>query len=113
MAASSETAGKVKKPRGPGRKFEPGKSGNPAGRKPRTPEELDLIAACKNRAPAALAVIESIMMDGENERNKLAAAQAIIERAYGKAVQPQTLSAPDGGPVAHSLAVTFEAPAKK
>ncbi|HKT89503.1 MAG TPA: hypothetical protein VJQ59_13755 [Candidatus Sulfotelmatobacter sp.] len=60
-----------------------------SGRKPgslskRTPEELNLIAACKEKTPAALAVIESIMLGGDNERNRLAAAQAIIERAYGK-----------------------------
>ncbi len=68
--------------------FKAGQSGNPNGRPKRTPEELDLIAACKERTPAALAVIESIMMEGENERNRLAAATAIIERAHGKPVQP-------------------------
>ena len=94
MAANSEKTGK---PRGPGKKFQPGKSGNPNGRPKRTPEELDLIAACKDRTPAALAVIESIMMEGENERNRLAAAQAIIERGHGKPTQP--LSGPGGGPI--------------
>jgi hypothetical protein len=64
--------------------FKKGVSGNPGGRPKRTEEELDLIAACKGRTPAALAVIESIMMEGENERNKLSAAMAIIERGYGK-----------------------------
>lgn len=43
--------------------FGKGVSGNPGGRPKRTAEELDLIAACKDRTPAALAVIESIMMD--------------------------------------------------
>jgi hypothetical protein len=81
MAANSE---KTAKPRGPGKRFQPGKSGNPTGRPKRTEEELDLIAACKDRSPAALAVIESIMLEGENERNKLSAAMAIIERGYGK-----------------------------
>lgn len=64
--------------------FKKGVSGNPGGRPKRTAEELDLIAACKDRSPAALAVIESIMLAGENERNKLSAAMAIIERGYGK-----------------------------
>jgi hypothetical protein len=64
--------------------FKKGVSGNPGGRPKRTAEELDLIAACKDRTPAALAVIESIMMEGENERNKLSAAMAIIERGHGK-----------------------------
>lgn len=64
--------------------FKKGVSGNPGGRPKKTAEELDLIAACKDRTPAALAVIESIMIEGENERNRLAAAQAIIERGHGK-----------------------------
>lgn len=97
MAASNEKTGK--KPRGAGRRFQPGQSGNPAGRPKRTQEELDLIAACKERASAALAVVESIMLEGENERNQLAAAQWIVERGYGKAVQPVEASGPNGGPI--------------
>jgi hypothetical protein len=76
----------------PGR-FKKGQSGNPGGRPKKTPEELDLIAACKAKTPAALAVIESIMTTGENERNRLAAAQAIIERAYGKPKEAVELDA--------------------
>lgn len=67
-----------------GNGFKPGQSGNPGGRPKRTAEELDLITACKEKTGAALAVIESIMISGENERNRLAAAQAIIERGHGK-----------------------------
>ena len=67
--------------------FKKGQSGNPGGRKKRTPEEFELIRACKDKTPAALDVIEKIMVSGENERNRLAAAQAIIERAYGKPTQ--------------------------
>jgi hypothetical protein len=67
-------------------KFESGKSGNPGGRPKKTKEELDLIAACKERAPAALAVIEHLMMEAEKDDVKLKAALAIIERAYGKPV---------------------------
>lgn len=73
--------------------FKPGQSGNPNGRPKRTPEELDLIAACKAKTPQALNTMLEIMEHGENERNRLAAAQAIIERGHGKAVQP-TLNTP-------------------
>lgn len=74
--------------KGKGRPFPKGVTGNPGGRPKRTPQEIDLIAACKDKTPAALAVMVEIMEYGEIERNRLAAAQAIIERAYGKPVQP-------------------------
>jgi hypothetical protein len=82
----------------PGR-FKKGQSGNPGGRPKKTQEELDLVAACKAKTPEALATIAQIMVSGENERNRLAAAQAIIERGYGKAVQPVESSGPNGGPI--------------
>ena len=78
--------------------FEKGKSGNPGGRVKRTQEELDLIDACKKRTPDALNVIGSIMEHGENERNRLSAAQYIIDRAYGKAVQQTELTGKGGEP---------------
>lgn len=68
--------------------FKPGQSGNPSGRPKKTAEELDLIAACKAKTPDALAVMVKMMTDGEQEKNRLTAAMAIIERAYGKPVQP-------------------------
>lgn len=76
----------AKKPRG--KPFQKGQTGNPGGRPARTPEEFALIEACKAKTPAALAVMERIMENGENERNQLSAAMAIIERAYGKPEQP-------------------------
>lgn len=76
----------------PPKAFKPGQSGNPSGRPKKTEQELDLIAACKAKTPSALAVIVDIMENGEKETSRLAAAQSIIERAYGKPVQPQDLS---------------------
>lgn len=109
MAESNQKTTKGKRGGNTGNGFKPGQSGNPGGRPKRTQQELDLIAACKERTPAALAVIESIMLEGENERNKLAAAQAIIERAYGKAVQPVEASGRDGGPIETVTTVTLVA----
>lgn len=73
--------------RSAGRPFKKGISGNPGGRPKKTAEEFDLIAACKDKTPAALTTIENIMVNGETEKNRLTAAQIIIERAYGKPKQ--------------------------
>jgi hypothetical protein len=65
---------------------------NPGGRPKKTPQELDLIAACKAKTPDALNVIVHIMENGEREQTRLSAAQSIIERAYGKPVQPTDMT---------------------
>ena len=65
--------------------FEKGKSGNPGGRPKRTPEEADLIEACRTKTPEALQTILELMDESDNDRVKLAAAQYVIERGWGKA----------------------------
>lgn len=79
--------------------FAKGVSGNPGGRPPKTEEQRTLEALCREKSIRAFEILSSIMEGGENERNKITAALAIIERGHGKAVQPTTLSGPDGGPV--------------
>ena len=71
-----------KQPRG--RPFKKGVSGNPGGRPKRTQEEVDLMEACKQKTPEALAVIVDLMENGTNERVRLQAA-FLIERGWGKA----------------------------
>lgn len=88
MKTTQKSGGKAK-PRG--RPIQKGQVLNPGGRPKKTDEELDLIAACKAKTPQALAVMSEIMTSGEQEKNRLTAAMAIIERAYGKPVQPQDI----------------------
>lgn len=93
----TESSKKAAKPKGKGKPFAKGASGNPGGRAKRTPEELDLIALCKDKTPLALDTIVKIMEKGEVEKNRLAAAQYVIDRAYGKAMQAVEMSGKDGG----------------
>lgn len=79
--------------------FKKGQSGNPSGRPKRTVEELDLIAACKAKTPAALETIVEIMYNGEQEKSRLTAAQYIIDRGYGKPVQQTELTGKNGAPI--------------
>ena len=81
--------------------FKKGASGNPGGRPKKTPEQITLEEKCKEMTPEALATITQIMTDGENERNRLAAAQYVIDRGWGKARQEVV------GTMAHNLAVTM------
>ena len=68
-----------------GRPFEKGKSGNPGGRPKRTPEEVELIEACRTKTAEALNTILELMEESSNDRVRLAAAQYIVERGWGKA----------------------------
>ncbi len=72
-----------------GQGFKPGKSGNPSGRPKKTPEQINLEAACRDKTPEALATILAIMADGQ-EKSRLTAATYVLDRGWGKA--PQTIN---------------------
>lgn len=91
--------------------FKKGVSGNASGRPKRTPEEFDLIAACKAKAPDALGVLMRIMNSGENERNQLSAAMGIIERGFGKPLQPLEHSGDANNPLQIIQRIELIAPA--
>lgn len=109
----AESKPQAAKPRGAGKPFQKGQSGNPGGRKKKTQEDLDLEAACRKLTPRALDVVVDVMQNGENERNRLAAAQIIIERAYGKAVQPTKISGDAENPLKTCITVEFIKPSDR
>lgn len=108
MAENSEKT--AKKPRGSGKQFPKGQSGNPGGRPPKTEEQRTLEAMCRDKSTDALDVLLKIMCEGENERNRITAALAIIERGHGKAIQPTTIGNPDGTPIDMNLTVNLVKP---
>ena len=93
-----------------GKPFQPGKTGNAGGRPKKTEEERTLEQMCRDKTPDALGVLIQIMESGEQERNRMTAAMAIIERGYGKAVQPTTIGNPDGSKMDMHMTVTLVKP---
>jgi len=89
-----------------GRPFAKGQSGNPGGRPKKTQEEVDLIAACKEKTADALNVIQDLMENSKNDRVRLAAAEYVLDRAWGKPTQRHDLE-PDP-PLVYTLNKTPE-----
>ncbi len=63
--------------------FVKGVSGNPAGRPKRTRKELDLIQACRKKAPEALEKLLELM-DSDNDSIAIKACISILDRGYGR-----------------------------
>lgn len=81
--------------RTPSGRFQPGQSGNPAGRSA-------LPAAFKARGSEALEEILRLMTESEDEKIKLKAAQWVADRIYGRA--PVSVEVETGGSVNEALA---------
>lgn len=91
----------------------PGAKGGPrpgAGRKPGAPNKATatLKELAREYTPQALEALVKVMIHGESEAARVAAANAVLDRGYGK---PSTVLAGDeeGGPVKHVVKITLEA----
>ena len=79
--------------RGPGRPWPKGVSGNPRGR----PEFYGPIQElARQQTEAALETLVEIMQHGRNESARVAAAQAVLDRGWGRPVQALEHSGPEG-----------------
>lgn len=79
--------------RGPGRRFERGRSGNPGGR-PKVAQEVRDLA--RQHGAAAVEALAKILHDSPSEKSRIAAAVALLDRGYGKPPQEIQASAIEG-----------------
>lgn len=84
-------------------KWKPGQSGNPGGRK-RT--DQDLQALIRSYCPMAIQTLAEIARNGTNERARVMAATALLDRGYGKPIQRVEGAAEGGGIIVQVLKLT-------
>lgn len=103
-------AAEISKKQPRGKPFKPGQSGNPGGRPPLPPEikhVREMARAYTEQAIAAL--VEVLASDSASAR--VAAANALIDRGWGKSEQPITGS--DGGPLEAITRIELVAPRER
>lgn len=104
--AQNSDAEPPKKRRGPGRPFAEGQSGNPGGRPKALKEVQALAGRYTKRAIVALA---KILKESPDDKARIAAAEALLNRAWGKPSQAVEVSGPDGEPIESKAEVTAHA----
>jgi hypothetical protein len=83
--------------------FKKGQSGNPSGR-PKV--DFEVRAAARLHGAAAIAKLVELL-GRDDDRTALAAAQALLDRGYGKPAQSMEVTGAEGNPLLQGLTVQF------
>jgi hypothetical protein len=82
--------------------FKPGQSGNPGGR-PKVIAEVRTLA--QQYTALAVETLAHIMQHGDKDAARVAAAQALLDRGWGKAVQAVDMGGDAGVPIRTEIIV--------
>lgn len=61
-------------------------------------EQMEIKTAARDYAGLALKTLVNVMRTGETDRDRVAAAKEVLDRAFGKPVQAHKLEEPPSGP---------------
>lgn len=85
----------------------PGQSPNPGGRKREVAEVREL---ARSHTKAAIETLAAIMENGDKDAARVAAAEALLNRGWGRAEQAVQVSGQDGGPLTVVVQTLAELP---
>lgn len=78
--------------------FVKGKTGNPSGRPPMTPEKFEFKEAMAAMLPKALTKLRDMLECDDFEERRFAV-QTVLDRNLGKAIERKELTGADGGKI--------------
>ena len=78
--------------------FQPGQSGNPGGRPKESKEAREAKRLAGQHSARAIERLRELL-DGDDPRVSVSAAQALLDRAFGKPAQPVTGGDEDDNPI--------------
>lgn len=92
-------------------RFRPGFSGNPGGARRRSEADRKIEELARAKSADAFDVVADLMTGSDNDRTRLAAALAILERAHGKPGDrlAEPLELPEGASLADQGAAVMQA----
>lgn len=71
----------------------------------------DMVSRARQKAPAVFDMLDRIVDDPDaSNRDKIAAGNTLLDRAYGKAGQKIEVTGENGGPIQNNFTVTFVRP---
>lgn len=83
--------------------FKPGQIGNPRGGRRVTISDRIIRDMCKAHGPKAIETLFDLLENSKNPRDRIACAEILLDRGFGRAAQAVTISGDPDSPIKHEL----------